>query len=126
MSSLRSARPVTFILVKDRERARAFYEGVLGLARLREDDFGIVYDLAGTVMRLTTVEDYQPHPHTVLGWQVTDIAAAVRELMAKGVKFAVYPGFGQDELGIWSSPDGGGKVAWFHDPDGNNLSLTQG
>jgi catechol 2,3-dioxygenase-like lactoylglutathione lyase family enzyme len=126
MSSLRSARPVAFILVQDRERARAFYEGLLGLQRVHEDEFAIVYDLAGTRLRLTTVAGYQPHPHTVLGWQVPDIVAAVRELTDRGVKFAVYPGFGQDELGIWSAPDGGGQVAWFHDPEGNNLSLTQG
>jgi len=126
MSSLTAAKPITFILVRDRERARGFYEGVLGLTRLREDHFAIVYDLAGTPLRVTTVEGYQPHPHTVIGWQVTDIVAVARELSAKGVKFAVYPGMGQDELGIWSTPDGGGKVAWFHDPDGNNLSLTQG
>jgi catechol 2,3-dioxygenase-like lactoylglutathione lyase family enzyme len=126
MSSLTAAKPIMFILVRDRERARAFYEDVLGLRRLREDHFAIVYDLAGTPLRLTTVENHQAQPHTVIGWQVTDIVSAVRELAAKGVKFAVYPGMGQDELGIWSTPDGGGKVAWFHDPDGNNLSLTQG
>ncbi len=126
MSSLTAAKPIMFILVRDRERARAFYEGVLGLQRLREDQFAIVYDLAGTPLRLTTVENHQPQPHTVIGWQVLDIVAAVRELTAKGVKFLIYPGFGQDELGIWSSPDGGGKVGWFNDPDGNNLSLTQG
>lgn len=125
MSVLRTAPPVVFILVRDREGACAFYEGVLGLARIAEDDFAIVYDLAGTRLRLTTVEGYQPHAHTVIGWQVPDIVAAVHELSAKGVKFAIYPGFGQDDLGIWSAPDGGGKVAWFHDPEGNNLSLTQ-
>jgi catechol 2,3-dioxygenase-like lactoylglutathione lyase family enzyme len=126
MSSLTAAKPIMFILVRDRERARAFYEGVLGLTRRHEDAFAIVYDLAGTPLRLSTVEDYQPHPHTVIGWQVSDIASVVRELTAKGVKFAIYPGFGQDEIGVWSAPGGGGKVAWFHDPDGNNLSLTQG
>jgi catechol 2,3-dioxygenase-like lactoylglutathione lyase family enzyme len=126
MSILRTAPLVTFVLVRDREKARAFYEDVLGLARVSEDAFAIEYDLAGTMMRLTTVEGYQPHPHTVIGWQVPDIVAAVRELTAKGVKIAIYPGFGQDELGIWSSPDGGSKIAWFHDPEGNNLSLTQG
>jgi catechol 2,3-dioxygenase-like lactoylglutathione lyase family enzyme len=125
MSTLQSAKPVTFILVRDRERARGFYEGVLGLKRMHEDDFAIVYDLAGVTLRLSTVEDYQPHSHTVLGWQVHNIAATVGELTAKGVKFMFYPGFGQDQLGIWSAPGGGAKVAWFNDPEGNNLSLTQ-
>ena len=59
------------------------------------------------------------------GWQVNDIAATFRELTAKGVKFMVYPGFGQDQLGIWSAPGGGAKVAWFNDSEGNNLSLAQ-
>ena len=96
MSTLRTAPPVTFILVQDRDKARAFYEGVLGLERVGEDNFAIEYDLAGMMMRLTTVQGYQPHAHTVIGWQVPDIIATVRELTAKGVKFAIYPGFGQD------------------------------
>jgi len=41
------------------------------------------------------------------------------------VTFKIYEGFGQDENGIWSPPGGGAKVAWFSDPDGNVLSLTQ-
>lgn len=126
MTSLRSAKAVAFVLVQDRERARGFYEGVLGLSRVHEDAFAIVYELAGTKLRVTTVEGYQPHGHTVIGWQVPDIAATMRELAGRGVRFAIYPGFGQDELGIWSAPDGGGKVAWFNDPEGNTLSLTQG
>ena len=64
-------------------------------------------------------------PHTVLGWQVQDIAAAVLALSAMGVKFTIYDGFGQDHLGIWTAPGSCDQVAWFLDPDGNNLSLTQ-
>jgi len=68
---------------------------------------------------------HTPHAHTVLGWQVPDIDAAIDALAAKGVKMIIYPGFGQDEKCIWTSPDGKAKVSFFHDPDGNGLSLTQ-
>jgi hypothetical protein len=63
-------------------------------------------------------------PYTVLGWQVDDIAAAVRGLVAKGVKFERYFWMEQDDLGIWSAPSGA-KVAWFKDRDGNLLSVGQ-
>jgi hypothetical protein len=62
--------------------------------------------------------------HTVLGWHVADIDEAVKGLVARGVIFEIFVGMPQDELGIWASPSGE-KVAWFKDPDGNNLSLTQ-
>jgi catechol 2,3-dioxygenase-like lactoylglutathione lyase family enzyme len=61
---------------------------------------------------------------TIAGWRVGDIAATVRALEAKGVRFTRYDGMDQDELGIWTAP-GGDKVAWFTDPDGNTLSLTE-
>jgi predicted enzyme related to lactoylglutathione lyase len=60
----------------------------------------------------------------VLGWVVDDIAARVRELSARGVEFQRYGAVQQDELGVWRSPSGA-RVAWFKDPDGNTLSLTQ-
>jgi hypothetical protein len=63
-------------------------------------------------------------PYTVLGWQVPDILAAVGELEARGVPLLRYDGIAQDELGIWTSPTGA-RVAWFEDPDGNVLSVTQ-
>ena len=76
-------------------------------------------------LRLTEVPDHKPSPHPVLGWEVPDIEAAVDALTAKGVAFAIYEGMGQDARGIWTSPDGAAKVAFFSDPDGNGLSLTQ-
>lgn len=126
MGVLTTAAPVTFVLVKDREKAKAFYGGVLGLRQVAEDIFATTYDLVGMPLKLTTVEDYQPHPHTVLGWTVADIVVAVRDLKSKGVSMLVYEGFGQDENGIWSAPDGGTKLAWFNDPEGNNLCIKQG
>ena len=123
--SLADAPPITFVHTPDRARAKAFYSDVLGLRVVSEDPFGTVYDLAGTTLRLSTVEGWTPHPHTVLGWKVDDIQAAVAALGARGVRFHVYPGMGMSPEGIWTSPDGMAKVAWFSDPDGNNLSLTQ-
>lgn len=61
----------------------------------------------------------------MFGWNVSDIVAAAKDLRARGVAFTIYDGMGQDELGVWTSPDGKAKVAWFSDPDGNVLSLSQ-
>ncbi|RHW17696.1 VOC family protein [Sphingomonas gilva] len=124
--SLAAARPVAFVITRDRAAAERFYGETLGLPRLPGDDFAAVFDLAGVPLRLTEAPDHAPSPHPVLGWQVADIAVAVDALAAKGVRFAIYPGMGQDDRGIWTAPDGSAKVAFFADPDGNGLSLTQG
>jgi catechol 2,3-dioxygenase-like lactoylglutathione lyase family enzyme len=122
---LANAKPVCFVLTADLPKARTFYTETLGLTEAGEDPFAVSYDLAGTTLRLTAIEGHQPGPHTVLGWQVEDIEAAVDALTAKGVTFAVYEGYGQDARGVWTHPGSGAKVAWFLDPEGNNLSLTQ-
>jgi extradiol dioxygenase family protein len=126
MGPLTTARPIAFILTRDRAVSKPFYGGTLGLTLLSEDDFAAQYDLNGIVLRLTTVENHSAAPHAVMGWAVPDIVATSRTLAAKGVTFNIYPGFGQDELGIWTSPDGRAKVNWFNDPEGNVLSLTEG
>jgi catechol 2,3-dioxygenase-like lactoylglutathione lyase family enzyme len=124
--SLRPAEPIAFILTADRAKAKPFYAGALGLPILAEDDFAVTLDLGnGMTIRLTDLPGHTAAQHTVLGWGVPDIRAAVAELKAKGVTFRIYEGFGQDEAGIWSPPGGGAQVAWFTDPDGNVLSLTQ-
>jgi catechol 2,3-dioxygenase-like lactoylglutathione lyase family enzyme len=126
MSSLHAATPVSFILTADRARAKPFYIGVLGLPVLAEDDFALTLGLAGgATIRLTDLPDHRPGAHTVLGWNVPDINSAVAELKAKGVTFTIYEGFGQDAEGVWEAPGGSARVAWFRDPDGNVLSLTQ-
>ena len=119
------AKVATFIVTRDRAVAKKFYGETLGFKQVHEDDFAVVFDLNGTKLRISTVKDHKPPMHTVLGWEVPDIVAAVKALKAKGVKFNVYEGFQQDELGIWTPPGGTAKVAWFLDPDGNNLSLAQ-
>lgn len=119
-----TARPVSFILTADRAKTKPFYADVLGLKLIAEEDFGVVFDLGGgATLRLTDIKDHRPGPHTVLGWEVPDIRAAMAELRAKGVRFEIYEGFGQDEDGVWCFQDA--KLAWFNDPEGNNLSLAQ-
>jgi len=125
MSLPPAAKAMTFILTRDRPKSIAFYRDVLGFALVSEDMFAAVFDLNGTMLRISTVETHQAGPSTVLGWDVPDIAEAARALKAKGVEFNIYEGFGQDDLGIWTSPAADAKVAWFRDPDGNVLSLTE-
>ena len=122
---LADSPPVAMIVTSDRKVSEPFYAETLGLRRLPGDDFAAVFALAGGTLRLTEVPGHSASPHPVLGWQVGDIAATVDALAAKGVRMTVYEGMGQDGRGIWTSPDGTAKVAFFNDPDGNGLSLTQ-
>lgn len=117
--------PVTFIQVSDRERGLAYYTGTLGLTLRSSDAFGDFLEAGPALIRLTALPDFKPHPHPVFGWNVEDISAAARDLRARGVTFTIYEGMGQDADGVWTSPDGAAKVAWFSDPDGNVLSLAQ-
>jgi catechol 2,3-dioxygenase-like lactoylglutathione lyase family enzyme len=120
-----SAHPImAFVATTRPEQARAFYQGVLGLPLVEDTPFALVFQAGGTNLRVQKAGPFQPHPFTALGWQVPDIAAAVKELAGRGVTFARYDFIPQDELGIWTTPDGA-RVAWFKDPDGNTLSLTQ-
>jgi catechol 2,3-dioxygenase-like lactoylglutathione lyase family enzyme len=121
---LESSDLVAFVAATDLPRARAFYEQTLGLPVLEHNDFACVLDAHGTMLRVTAVPEVARAGYTVLGWRVADIAAATRELTARGVTFLRYEGMSQDEHGIWTAPDGA-RVAWFADPDGNTLSLTQ-
>jgi len=125
MTLLSHCKPVAFVLTANRDRAEAFYRDVLGLRFVADDGFAAVFDLDGAPLRITEIPDHKPGPHPVLGWMVDDIEATVREIADRGVVFTVYEGMGQDALGIWSAPDGSAKVAFFADPDGNGLSLTQ-
>lgn len=124
MALPQTARPVSFVLTADRSKTKPFYAEVLGLPIIGEEDFGVTFDLGGgATMRLTDIADHTPGPHTVLGWEVPDIRAAMAELRGKGVSFEIYEGFGQDEEGVWSFQNT--HLAWFNDPEGNNLSLAQ-
>jgi catechol 2,3-dioxygenase-like lactoylglutathione lyase family enzyme len=121
---LKSCELMAFVATRDPKRARRFYGDVLGLPLESEDKFALTFDAAGTMLRVQIVDDLDAAPYTVLGWGVPDIAAAVKELAARGVSFERYAFMEQDASGVWTAP-GGARVAWFKDPDGNTLSIAQ-
>ena len=124
---LRAMPVVTFVPCTKPELARPFYEGVLGLRFVSEDQFAVVFSTPKVMVRVVNVAGvvgHAPAPFTILGWVVPDVESMVRELVGKGVVFARYPGMNQDPLGIWTSP-GGARVAWFKDPFENVLSVTE-
>lgn len=115
---------VAFVPTTDYDQARAFYEGVLGLRFVSLDHFALVLDANGIMLRVVKVPNHQPLPFTILGWQVSDIERDAAALRERGVQFERYGFPGQDDAGIWTTPSGE-KVAWFKDPAGNTLSLSQ-
>ena len=115
---------IGFVPTKNAAQARNFYEQTLGLRFLSDDLFAIVMEANGTMIRIVQVKDYTPFPFTILGWKVENIEDEVRTLIDRGISFHRYNWLEQSESGIWTAP-GGAKVAWFHDPDGNVLSLSQ-
>lgn len=121
---LGSEKLMAFVATAKPESARGFYRDTLGLQLVDENPFALVFDLNGTMLRVTRVEKVDPRPYTVLGWQVADVTAMARQLRDAGVKLKRYPGMDQDELAVWTAP-GGAKVAWFEDPDGNVLSVAE-
>jgi catechol 2,3-dioxygenase-like lactoylglutathione lyase family enzyme len=120
---LGSSDLMAFVATTDAARARRFYEQTVGLPLVDETPFACVFNAHGTMLRVTLVERVVPAPHTVLGWSVADIRAAIRGLADRDVKLLRYDGMEQDELGVWRALSGA-LVAWFEDPDGNRLSLT--
>jgi len=121
---LKSAPIIAFVATSDPVRAKKFYANTLGLKLVGQDSFALVFNAGGTMLRVVTVEKLHPAGYTVLGWVVRDIEAIVRRLKRRKVRFHRYPGMNQDALGIWTSP-AAARIAWFSDPDGNTLSLTQ-
>jgi catechol 2,3-dioxygenase-like lactoylglutathione lyase family enzyme len=121
---LGSSELVAFVATTDVDRARAFYRDTLGLALVEETPFALAFDAHGTQLRVTPVGEIKLAPYTVLGWVVDDIGATVRALDTAGVHFERFPGMEQDDIGVWESPSGA-RVAWFADPDGNVLSVSQ-
>lgn len=121
---LGSAPLMAFVATDEPAASKAFYTQTLGLRLVADESFALVFDANGTPLRVQKVREHTPLPYTVLGWIVADIAAVVRRLGTEGVHFERYGWFQQDATGVWTAPDGT-KVAWFRDPDGNVLSLTQ-
>jgi catechol 2,3-dioxygenase-like lactoylglutathione lyase family enzyme len=126
-AGLAGADVVAFVPTTDPPRSRQFFETILGLELVSEDAFALVFNAHGTHLRVanvSSVEKFQPAPFTILGWAVSDIDAAVAELTRRGVHFERFTGMNQDKTGIWTSPSKA-RIAWFKDPEGNVLSLTQ-
>ena len=121
---LAAARPVAFLTTSDADRARAFYETTLGLRFVEDQGFALVFDLGGLPLRIARAASFLAQDGTVLGWQVGDIDAVVHMLAARGVNLERYGLPEQGPDGVWRSPSGA-LVAWFRDPDGNVLSVTQ-
>jgi len=121
---LNTSKIISFVATKNPDSARAFYEKTLGLSLVSDDPFALVFNVNGAMLRVAKVQELTPAKHAVLGWEVQDIRATIRELSKRGVRFERYAGLAQDEQGLWTSPIGA-KVAWFKDGDGNTLSLTQ-
>ena len=122
---INDANLVAFVATANPDRARAFYRDTLGLTLIDEHDFALVFDSAGTTLRVQKVQSVAPIPYTALGWHVADVHASIHRLVERGVLFQRFPGIDQDDDGVWTTPDGI-AVAWFKDPDGNLLSLSQG
>ncbi len=115
---------IAFASTTDLARARTFYEAALGLPVVDENAYACVFNAHGTMLRITAVSEVAHPGYTVLGWRVTGISETVAQLESQGVVIARYDGMAQDAQGVWTSPNGD-RVAWFTDPDGNVLSLTE-
>ena len=122
--TLDRASIICFAATQQPEQARKFYGDALGLRLVEDSPFALVFDANGTILRIQKIQNHQPTKHTALGWHVSDIRAIIDDLCSKGVRFDRYEGLSQDDRAIWRTPDGA-MVAWFRDPDGNALSLTQ-
>lgn len=112
-----------FVRITDAKRARRFYEQVLGLAFESDNEYVMVFRSGPTQVIAQKMPEFAPIAATVLGWEVNDIETVVRSMQSRGVVFERYPGMEQYAHGIWTSP--AGRVAWFKDPDGNVLSVSE-
>ena len=116
---------IGFLTIVNVARAKEFYGDKLGLRLVSEEPpFALVFEANGIMLRLGMGKELPPARGTVVGWRVPDVAAVVRDLERAGIRFERYEHMKQDELGIWTTPTGS-RVAWFKDPDGNILSISE-
>lgn len=121
---LRNQPLIAFVATARPGESLTFYRDILGMELVEDSPFALVFKTPRNMLRIQKVQQLAPAAHTILGWEVTDIRTYIAELTALGATFTRYPGMPQDEHGVWSSPSGA-QIAWFRDPDGNVLSLTQ-
>lgn len=122
---LTTASVTTMLPVIDMARARAFYEGKLGLrpGELKPDG-KFVYSVAGTVLALFPKPEGTKADHTIVSFQVSDINASIADLQRSGVVFEDYdfPGLKTvDHVCVL----GAEKAAWFKDSEGNYLCIHE-
>lgn len=121
---LASSKIIAFVPTTDPVRSKAFYGGVLGLRFVKDDGFALVFDANGIMVRVAKGRDFKPAQYTILGWEAKDIEKELPDMIKKGVRFEQFGLPGQDKMGIWTAPNGD-RVAWFKDPDGNTMSISQ-
>ncbi|MGD9956313.1 MAG: VOC family protein [Candidatus Nanopelagicales bacterium] len=121
---LSTSEPVAFLPSRALDRSGRFFTDVVGLELVSRSPYASVFRVGATTLRVTLVEELAPQPFTVFGWLVDDIGAVIHGLRGRGAVMLHYDGMGQDDDGVWTTP-GGDRIAWFHDPDGNVLSLTE-
>lgn len=122
--SLTHAKPVAFIATTRPAEATTFYRDVLGLRLVEETGFALVFDAFGTMLRVQKAAEVVPPTYTAFGFEVTDLDANVKALIAKGVTVLRPDGMELDANGVWTAPTGT-RVFWFYDPEGHVLSLSQ-
>ena len=116
---------IAFVPTQNADKAKAFYQETLGLTFISDDGFALVFNANGTMIRIARAGDFARQPFTILGWQVKNIAEVAKKMREKGVAFEKYGFLTQDALGIWDAPGDVAKIAWFKDPDGNTLSISE-
>jgi catechol 2,3-dioxygenase-like lactoylglutathione lyase family enzyme len=121
---LAAGKLIGLVPTTDSKRSREFYEGKLGFKFVSDDQFALVMQAGESMIRIAKAGKFTPAQYTVMGWEVTDIEKMVKWLTGRGVTFEKYPFVQDQKQGIWTTPKGD-KVAWFKDPDGNVLSLSQ-
>jgi len=121
---LASAKMVGFVPTKDYDKARAFYEGQLQFEFISLDQFALAVRAGEHMIRISKMPNFTPLQGTILGWEVENIESVATWLKSRGVALEKYPFIQDQERGIWTAP-GGTKVAWFKDPDGNVLGVSQ-
>ena len=122
---LSDASVTTMLPVMDMDRARAFYEGCLGLkpGGFRPDG-KFVYAVGGSTLALFPKPEGTKADHTAISFQVADIAATIEALKRAKVVFEDY-----DFPGLKTVNHvcvlGAEKAAWFKDTEGNYLCLHE-
>jgi len=120
-----AAQTTVFLGTAKADEARHFYLDVLGLELIRDDQFAVVFKLKGGELALSKIPSVSPQGYTVLDFQVPDLEAAHGLLSARGAVFERFQGMPLDDFASWTTPDGSARIAWFKDPDGHVLSISE-